>query len=222
MDENYKKSIYIVLSILIIILHTKNFNILGNKFYENIKEITNPDDILVLVNKNNKLNKNFIPKDLQLLDINYSYENKMLRDLAKNSFEKLCTDAKSVGYKIIGVSAYRDYDYQNKLYNEYVKQKVKEYADRASARPGHSEHQTGLAIDVMGSNNDSDEFEYAIEFEWMRDNAHKYGFIMRYPKNKEHITGFKYEPWHYRYVGKEVAKYIYDNDLALEEYLNIK
>lgn len=218
MNNDYKKAIYTVLCILAILLYTYNFNVLGNRFYKNIKEITNPDDILVLVNKNNKLSRDFIPKDLEVIDISCAYENKMLRDIAKDSFERLCTDAKALGYKIVAVSAYRNYEYQEKLYNEYVKEKGKEYADRASARPGHSEHQTGLAVDVMGSNNDYDNFEDSIEFEWMKNNAYKYGFIMRYPKNKEHITGFKYEPWHYRYVGKEVAKYVYENDLTLEEY----
>ena len=87
-----------------------------------------------------------------------------------------------------------------------------------SAKPGHSEHQTGLSIDVEGSNLDYDLFAESKEFNWMKNNAHKYGFILRYPKGKEHITGFKYEPWHYRYVGKDVASYIYKNNITLEEY----
>ena len=73
----------------------------------------------------------------------------------------------------------------------------------------------------MGSNNDYDLFEESIEFEWMKNNSYKYGFILRYPKGKEHITGFKYEPWHYRYVGKKLAKYLYENNLTLEEYKNM-
>ena len=91
---------------------------------------------------------------------------------------------------------------------------------QCSARPGHSEHQTGLAVDVMGSNNDYDEFEKSIEFSWMKENAHKYGFILRYPKGKENITGFKYEPWHYRYVGLITATRIFKENITLEEYYN--
>ena len=94
----------------------------------------------------------------------------------------------------------------------------KNYALNCSAKPGHSEHQTGLAVDVEGSNNDYDKFESSIEFNWMINNSYKYGFILRYPKGKENITGFKYEPWHYRYVGIELAKYLYKNNLTLEEY----
>ena len=91
---------------------------------------------------------------------------------------------------------------------------------KCSAKPGHSEHQTGLAVDIMGSNNDYNLFAESKEFEWMKNNAYKYGFILRYPEHKENITGFKYEPWHYRYVGKDVAKYIYENKLSLEEYFS--
>ena len=89
-----------------------------------------------------------------------------------------------------------------------------------SARAGHSEHQTGLAVDVAGSNDSYDDFEASIEFNWMKKNAHKYGFILRYPKGKEKITGFKYEPWHYRYIGIDIATEIYEKDITLEEYKN--
>ena len=127
-------------------------------------------------------------------------------------------DAKEVGLNIIAVSTYRSYFYQQELYNNYVKTMGEKKALLASAKPGHSEHQTGLALDVMGSNGDYNKFENTPEFKWMRHNAYKYGFILRYPKGKEHITGFKYEPWHYRYVGKKIAKEIYENNITLEEY----
>ena len=93
-----------------------------------------------------------------------------------------------------------------------------DYAEHCSAKPGHSEHQTGLAVDVEGSNHDYDDFENSKEFAWMKKNAHLFGFILRYPEGKTTITGFKYEPWHYRYVGKDVAKIIYEENLTLEEY----
>ena len=150
----------------------------------------------------------------------YAYDEKYLRKEARLSFERLSEEASTLGYRIIGVSAYRDYDYQKKLYQYYVDAKGKEYADLCSARPGHSEHQSGLAIDVMGSNLDYNLFEESEEFTWMSENAHHYGFILRYPKGKEHITGFKYEPWHYRYVGVELATTLYQKNLTLEEYFH--
>lgn len=183
-----------------------------------IKTIKNPNDLLVLVNKKNKLSNNYIPNDLKTINIKYAYQNKQLREVAKINFEKLGFDAKKMGLNIIVVSAYRDYNYQKKLYNYYIEKNGKKYARRVSAKPGHSEHQTGLAIDVMGSNDDYNLFNESKEFEWMINNAYKYGFILRYPEDKEIITGFKYEPWHYRYVGKEVAKIIYEKRITLEEY----
>ncbi len=220
MNNDLKKAIYIILGILIIILYTSDSSYYKDHFYKNIKEIPNPNDILVLVNKNNKLPKTFVPNHLRPIDINYAFENKYLTDIAASAFEKLSADAKKIGYKIIAVSTYRDYQYQANLYNNYIELKGINYADLASARPGHSEHQTGLAVDVMGENNDYNAFLTSKAFPWMKTNAHKYGFILRYPKGKEHITGFKYEPWHYRYVGIDVAKTIYENNLTLEEYLN--
>lgn len=190
-----------------------------DEFYVNIKEIDAPSTITVLVNKNNVLPKDYIPSDLRLINNRYALDNKYLREEAAINFENLSADASVLGYKIIATSAYRDYEYQGKLFNEYTETKGLDYALVCSAKPGHSEHQTGLALDVMGSNEDYDEFEKSIEFNWMRENAHKYGFILRYPKGKEHITGFKYEPWHYRYIGVEHAKKIYEENLTLEEYL---
>ncbi len=194
--------------------------ILENNFYKDIK-ITNTYNYDFIVNKNYKLNENYIPIDLEKINLEYSCENKYLRKIAKDNFEKLAHQAKVEGFNIIAVSTYRSYDYQKKLYNNYVKDKGYYYADMASARPGHSEHQTGLAVDIADSSLDYDNFENTKEFNWVKNNAHKYGFIMRYPKAKFHITGFKYEPWHYRYVGINIATYIYKNNLTLEEYKKI-
>lgn len=193
---------------------------LFTKFYYQIESIKHPNSIQVLVNKNHQLSSHYVPKDLEVISNQYAYEEKYLRKEARLSFERLSEEASTLGYRIIGVSAYRDYDYQKKLYQYYVDTKGKVYADLCSARPGHSEHQSGLAIDVMGSNLDYNLFEESEEFTWMSENAHHYGFILRYPKGKEHITGFKYEPWHYRYVGVELATTLYQNNLTLEEYFH--
>ena len=194
--------------------------ILENNFYKDIEnvDVTNYDFI---VNKNYKLSEDYIPNDLEQLNLEYSCKNKYLRKIAKINFEKMAEDAKKEGFNIIAVSAYRSYDYQNNLYNNYVKEKGFYYADMASARAGHSEHQTGLAVDIADLSLDYDNFEYTKEFNWVKNNAHKYGFILRYPKAMFHITGFKYEPWHYRYVGTNVATYIYENNITLEEYKKI-
>ncbi len=217
-EKTFKYAIYIVLVILILLFYTKDIDLLGNNFYKNIKLVDNPDAIMVLVNKTYQLEPNYIPNDLELISTTYAYENKMLRKEAKEAFELLSEEACTLGYRIVATSTYRDYDYQKKLFDGYTSEKGEQYALECSAKPGHSEHQTGLAVDVAGSNDDYDEFESSLEFPWMKENAHRYGFILRYPKGKEKITGFKYEPWHYRYVGTEIAKIIYDENLTLEEY----
>ena len=194
--------------------------ILENDFYKDIKEV-NTINYEFIVNKNHKLDENYIPNDLEQINLEFSCKDKYLRKIAKIYFEKMAKDAKKEGFNIIAVSTYRSYKYQEKLYKNYVKEKGLHYADMASARPGHSEHQTGLAIDIADLSLDYDNFENTKEFNWVKHNAHKYGFILRYPKSKFHITGFKYEPWHYRYVGIKCATNIYKNNLTLEEYKKI-
>ena len=189
----------------------------NSNFYKNINIIKKIDNYEYIVNKNNKLESDYIPTDLEEIDLRFACLNKFLRKEAKINFERMAKDAKDEGYNIVAVSAYRSYNYQEKLYNNYVVDKGFYYADIASARPGHSEHQTGLAVDVADLYLDYDNFDKTKEFKWMINNSYKYGFILRYPKAKFHITGFKYEPWHYRYVGIKLASYLYKNNLLLEE-----
>ena len=216
MNKDTINIIKYILFILITLIISKDE--ITPKFYQNIKLIKEPNEDNVLVNKFNRLSEVYIPNDLEKLDIRYANDFKYMRHNAKVAFEKMSEDAKKLGYSVVAVSAFRSYKYQEKLYHHYVEKKGVLYADRASARPGHSEHQTGLAVDIMGSNGDYNLFLESPEFGWVSKNAHKYGFVLRYPKGKEYITGFKYEPWHYRYVGKEAAKYIYENQITLEEY----
>ena len=183
--------------------------------------INDPNDYLVLVNKNNKLSKDYIPKDLEQIDSKYSDSKQCMRIKSKLAFESMAKDIEKYNLKIIAVSTYRSYEYQDNLFNNYVKEKGFNYASRCSAKAGFSEHQTGLAVDIANKNLDYDNFDKTDEFNWVKANAHKYGFIMRYPKNKEDITGYKYEPWHYRYVG-DIAEYIYNTDLTFEEYKKVK
>jgi len=218
MNNDFKKYCYIVLVILVFIFFTGD----DKNFYIDIKDVIDPESYTVLVNKNNKLDKYYVPNDLEKINLRFANDDKYLRSVAKNAFEKLSYDASLDGFRIIAVSAYRDYNYQEELFNYYVKEKGLEYALSCSAKSGHSEHQTGLAVDVEGSNFDYDNFHETKEFIWMNNNAYKYGFILRYPSGKEEITGFKYEPWHYRYVGVDVATFIHNNNLTLEEYSEIK
>ena len=129
-------------------------------------------------------------------------------------------DAQSIGLNLYISSGFRSYTYQENLYNNYVAQDGKEEADTYSARPGHSEHQTGLAFDL---NTIDDSFAYTEEGKWVQENCQKYGLILRYPKGKETQTGYQYESWHLRYVGKELAQKLYNNGnwITLEEYYKL-
>lgn len=137
---------------------------------------------------------------------------------AKKAFDKMAADALSDGLYLFIVSGYRSYSTQYSTYNYFVWERGTAAADRVSARPGHSEHQSGLAMDI---NTTSSAFEGTPEAIWLEKNCWKYGFIIRYPKGKESITGYIYEPWHVRYLGKDIAKKVYDSGLTLEEYLGI-
>ncbi|GIN90193.1 D-alanyl-D-alanine carboxypeptidase family protein [Siminovitchia terrae] len=140
---------------------------------------------------------------------------------ARKAFNVMKNDAKKKGFNLTVFSGYRTYSYQNQLYQHYIARDGKAAADLYSARPGHSEHQTGLSFDIGEVGNESQWFSETSATKWMANNAHKYGFIVRYPKGKEHITGYKYEPWHLRYLGKDLAANVYNSGLTLEEYLGI-
>ncbi len=147
----------------------------------------------------------------------YDY-NPGVNSTAYSSLQKMFTAAKKDGLKMHVSSGFRSYNTQKQLYNNYVARDGKTAADRYSARPGHSEHQTGLAFDI---NSASPSFAATPQAKWLSENCHKYGFIIRYPKGKESITGYMYEPWHIRYLGVETATAVYESGLALEEYLGI-
>ena len=137
---------------------------------------------------------------------------------ANAALAKMFQAAKADGISLTVVSGYRSYERQNTLYNNYVARDGVEAADTYSARPGHSEHQTGLAFDL---NSLEESFGETKEGIWLREHCWEYGFIIRYPKGKEDITGYMYEPWHVRYLGETVAKSVFESGLCLEEYLNV-
>ncbi|MCJ7840041.1 M15 family metallopeptidase [Lederbergia sp. NSJ-179] len=193
-----------------------------------IQVVADPKDVTVLVNKQYKLPDQYAPDDLVYPDVRFIFSEKIekrkLRKVAAKALEKLFAAAEKDGIYLAGASGYRSQETQATLYNNYVKKDGKEKADRYSGRPGHSEHQTGLAIDVSGSSGEcavEDCFADTAEAKWLANHAHEYGFIIRYPKGKENLTGYMYEPWHIRYVGNEIAKEIYEKDITLEEYYNV-
>lgn len=187
-------------------------------YYENTKRAKNLNRSYILVNKYNYLPNNYVPKNLETIDLDYARSGMKLVNYAKEAFENMAKDAKKENYRIIAMSSYRSYDYQTILYDSYVEEDGKEKADTYSGRPGFSEHQTGLAIDIYNGKENYTNFEKTKEFKWMQKHAHEYGFILRFPKDKEKETGYKYESWHYRYVGKNIATYIHKNKISYEEY----
>ena len=187
-------------------------------FYTDVKDSPNKYTNTVLANKKYYLGEDYVPKDLTTINDKYSSGNKKMTKDAALAFEEMAKDAKKNGYTVRAVSTYRSYSYQNNLYNNYAKQDGKEKADTYSARAGYSEHQTGLAVDVDNAKVSYTKFGTTKEFGWMKDNCYKYGFILRYTKETEFITGYMNEPWHYRYVGKDIAKYIYEHPMTYEEY----
>lgn len=175
----------------------------------------------ILVNKDHKLEDNYIP--LNLVKTNSTYkDNIYLEEHTYEQFKKMQTDALKYNYHIDISSGYRDYNYQEKIFNELVLEKGYNYAYKYVAKPGNSEHQTGLALDIVIYIDNKcyieHDIENLLETKWIHQNAHKYGFILRYPSDKEEITNYSYEPWHLRYVGN-LAQILYNNNLTLEEYL---
>ena len=178
------------------------------------------DDIM-MVNKTYGLPESYIPVDTKESCIGKTSTcNKCINKTAYEAFNKMRADASSIGLNIYIASGYRPYVGQESIYNRYVKRDGKEAADTYSARPGYSEHQTSYSFDL---NSITDSFIKTKEGLWVNDNAYLYGFIIRFPKGKDRITGYKYEPWHLRYVGYDLAKKLYNNGdwISLEEYFGV-
>lgn len=187
---------------------------LDHDFYTQIEEIENKSDFTVLVNKYHSLGE-YEPTDLKPLSYDAKYQ---LREQARNAFEELVSAAKLENVSIRPYSAYRSYEYQTSLYDKYVARDGKDVADTYSARPGHSEHQTGLAVDVW-----SEGFHEITKTDakWLEKNSYKYGFIVRYTKENKNITGYIEEPWHLRYLGRDIALDVYEKKIAYDEYYDL-
>ncbi|MBY6035957.1 M15 family metallopeptidase [Fictibacillus nanhaiensis] len=188
--------------------------------------IQNLDDLLIVANKERNLPEDYEPKDLVIPNVPFPFKEdlpkKQLREEAARAVEELFKDAQTQGLQLLAQSGYRSYETQVSIFAYNANQYGEEQANQTSAQPGQSEHQTGLSLDVT-----SPEVNYELvekfgetkEGKWLAENAHQYGFIIRYLKGKENITGYEYEPWHLRYVGVKHAKEIHNKGITLEEYL---
>lgn len=185
--------------------------------YSNVTAAKDPGAVDVLVNKYHALDSAFVP-ELVRMSSRYASYSAYMEPTAYEWFTKMVDDARAEGLKLYCVSAYRSYSYQNNLYQRYVKRDGQKAADTYSARPGYSEHQTGLAVDINTASRLA-HFENTAQYRWLSENSWKYGFILRYPQGKQDITGFTFEPWHYRFVGLETAKAVYESGLTYDEYV---
>ena len=191
------------------------------KPYQETKEVKDSSDLLALVNKYNYLNTSYKPSDLEEVSGFYG-NNVTMRKVAKDAFLKLQKDAKdNNNLTLMPTTAYRSAEFQKTLYNNYVSKDGVDAADTYSARPGFSDHQTGLAIDLKNPNLGSNLRLTDDDYKWLENNCSKYGFIIRFPKDKENITLYQFENWHIRYVGVEHAKKIMNEKLTLEEYIDL-
>jgi D-alanyl-D-alanine carboxypeptidase len=181
--------------------------------------------LLILVNKEHPVDKDYKPDDLaKIADYvpDRSETTRYMREEAAEAFHQMVDKAAEDGVELKMTTAYRSYDFQKMLFDSYVEKEGEEKANTFSAKPGKSEHQTGLAVDVSSPSVDyqlSDDYGETKEGKWIADHADEFGFILRFPKGKEDVTGYQYEPWHLRYVGLTAAKEIREEGLTLEEYL---
>ena len=190
---------------------------------------TDPTSIWIIVNKTHPIRPlDFVPNDLKLPNVTQrlpgAQEMKM-RAPAAAALERMFSAATDAKLQLLISTAYRGYSYQKSLYDGYVRSDGQAAADTYSARPGYSEHQTGLAVDIRARSGQCslDQcFGNLAEGKWLATNAYKYGFLLRYPKDKESITGYKYEPWHFRYIGTNLSQELHDQGVeTLEEFFGV-
>lgn len=177
-------------------------------------------DNYLIVNKTYKLDKNFVPLNPYKSVPSSGFASDPLDKDAYNAWNEMLSDSKAIGLNLWAQSGYRSYSYQSDLYNNYVKRKGKAAADTSSARPGNSEHQTGLAFDL---NTITTGFKDTKEGIWIANNCYLYGYILRYPEGSTSETGYIFEPWHIRYVGKDLAKKLYNSGswITMENYFGL-
>lgn len=211
LEENNNKNYNDVIAIV---------NINADKdWYEDATATDLSDGYSILVNKYNYLEENYEPENIESISSWYAYEGHSISSEVYSAYKDMWNAAKNDGHTLIVFSSYRTYTSQKKVYDSYENTKGQEYADSIAARPGHSEHQTGLALDIMSYGLEkSSEFVNTETYKWLLDNAHNYGFILRFPEGKEYLTGYNFESWHYRYLGKDLATKVYNEGITYDEY----
>lgn len=189
-------------------------------FYDHDIKTDTSKDYLLITNKFYNLDSKYEPADLVNINNKYYYgSGHKIRKVAYDAFINMWNDAYKENIYLIINYSYQNYNDQKKVYDSYKDSKGTDYADGIAARPGYSEHQTGLALDIFSKENSlTSNFKGSTAYTWLINNAHKYGFIERYPDDKQNITGFAPEAWHWRYVGIEAATYIHNNNITFEEY----
>ena len=195
-----------------------------NKSFKRLEGILN-DELFILVNENNKLEDDYVPSTLVESDIAFEeyIDCKQLDERTSNAAKEMFNAALKENINLIAISGYRSYSVQENLYNSRVEVKGIEKTRQYTAEPGASEHQTGLAIDIVCNDYPylDEGFENTDAFKWLYNNCYKYGFILRYQKGKEDITGYNYEPWHFRYIGDvDIAKDIMERGICFEEFID--
>ncbi len=191
----------------------------NQEWYEKTEKSNTELGNVLLVNKYYQLNENYTPENLTTVSNWYCYGTQQMVKEAYDAFINMYNKALESNIKLIINSSYRSYQDQEETYNQLKRTYGTERAEKQAARPGHSEHETGLSFDVFTKNNTTTEdFKNSDAYLWLKENAHKYGFIERYPEGKENITGYAFESWHWRYVGIEVATKIYEEQITFDEY----
>lgn len=190
---------------------------LDKDFYTDTKRIEDQSNMYALVNKYNYVDINYVPDNLKPLFNNTSIK---MVNVAADAYEEFVKAAKNDGITFVGTTAYRSGAFQKQLYDSYVAKDGVQKADTYSARPGYSEHQLGYSVDL----NDPNYKEKRIspsDYEWIKNNSYKYGFIIRFPEGKENITGYQHENWHLRFVGKDIASKIHEKNITFDEYYDL-
>ncbi len=189
-------------------------------YYEHDLDTDISKDYLLIVNKYYHLASDYEPDDLVEVNNKYYYgENHKIREVTYNAFKNMWEAANKEDIYLIINSSYRNYEEQKAVYDDYKNSKGTTYADSIAARPGYSEHQTGLSLDIFSkTHTTTSNFKDSPAYIWLQNNAYKYGFIERYQEENEEITGFSAEAWHWRYVGIEAATYIHENNITFDEY----
>jgi len=172
----------------------------------------------MLVNRFNFLAEDFRPNDIVRIPLQYAYEGHHIREGVLDAFIDMWRITNDLGLRMVIDFSFRSFEEQKNRYDALLDLHGRRRADELMVRPGFSEQQSGLALGIVRFNTPTAEFEETEEFAWLKENAHKYGFILRYPKGKEHITGFRYESSHWRFLGRELATKVYESGITFDEY----